>query len=346
MLLVRLIRRRSMTSADSTPLVRAVFILIFYITLFPMRGIHLIERDYTHPPPPLADDEQEKGALDKYRRACSKVGGFVRRRAKRSSSGLDGEASSVEEKLPVPTLDELHKVASTASQRRYPHATFSPLHRQTTSRSIDRSSIREIASAAHAASPADTPGQLASTAPDGPARRRLLQLERDRLRTIVGSPAGSVVDDEITEAGTQSATKEVEVANEKGGTRLSSVGSLDKSAETKAMAEVEDMKEIAEAAEDEEAEEASGVRRFLISVKGFALSLLTPPTISLVAALICALVKPLKAVRETSDPAAAALNADDSPTALYDRSRLQLAPDRARRQSSSRHLTRHRNIHW
>ncbi|PRQ74237.1 Auxin efflux carrier [Rhodotorula toruloides] len=277
----------------------AIFILIFYITLFPMRGIHLIERDYTHPPPPLADDEQEKGALDKYRRACSKVGGFVRRRGKRSGLGLDGEESIVGEKAATPALDELHKVASTASQRRYPQATFSPLHRQTTSRSIDRSSIREIASAAHAASPADTPGQLASTAPDGPARRRLLQLERERLRTIVGSPAGSVVDDEITEVGTQSATKEVEVADEKAGARLNSVGSLDKSAVTKETAKAEDMKEIADAADDEEAEEATGVRRFLISVKGFALSLLTPPTISLVAALVCALVKPLKALFTT-----------------------------------------------
>ncbi|BGP34061.1 Protein M3 [Rhodotorula toruloides] len=279
----------------------AIFILIFYITLFPMRGIHLIERDYTHPPPPLADDEEEKGALDKYRRACSKVGGFVRRRGRGSGSGLDVDVSIAAEKAAMPALDELHKVASTASQRRYPQPTFSPLHRQTTSRSIDRSSIREIASAAHAASPADTPGQLASSAPDGPARRRLLQLEQERLRTIVGSPAGSVVDGETTEVGTQTATKEVEVADEKAGARLSSIGSLDKSAvpKEKETAQVEDMKGIADAADDEDAEEASGVRRFLISVKGFTLSLLTPPTISLVAALICALVKPLKALFTT-----------------------------------------------
>lgn len=309
-----------------------------------MRGIHLIERDYTHPPPPLADDEQEKGALDKYRRACSKVGGFVRRRGKRSGLGLDGEESIVGEKAATPALDELHKVASTASQRRYPQATFSPLHRQTTSRSIDRSSIREIASAAHAASPADTPGQLASTAPDGPARRRLLQLERERLRTIVGSPAGSVVDDEITEVGTQSATKEVEVADEKAGAWLNSVGSLDKSAVTKETAKAEDTKEIADAADDEEAEEATGVRRFLISVKGFALSLLTPPTISLVAALVCALVKPLKAVREPFISGATEV-LTTPPTALYDRSRLQLAPYRTRRQSSSCHPSRHRDLH-
>lgn len=265
-----------------------------------MRGIHLIERDYTHPPPSSADDEQEIGALDRYRRACAKVGHLVRRGGKQSlhsSSEVDNSTSPMDEKTASPLFDELHKVASTASQRRYPQATFSPLHRQTTSRSIDRSSIREIASAAHAASPSDTPGQLANAAPDGPARRRLLQLERDRLRTIVGSPAGSVVDDAITEVGTQSATKEVDVADEKGTARLSSVGSLDKSAGSRGVTDVEDLKVASAAVAEKEEAETSKARRILVSVKGFALSLLTPPTISLVTALICALVKPLKAVR-------------------------------------------------
>ncbi|KPV73630.1 uncharacterized protein RHOBADRAFT_28743 [Rhodotorula graminis WP1] len=211
----------------------SIFILVFYITLFPMRGIHLIERDYTHPARVLSEEEAEA------------------------------------------------------------HAARSPLHslrgigRNTTSRSHDAASIREIAGAAHAASPSDVTGQFAGA---------------PRLKTIAASRATSAVgdeDEEITEVGTQPPDELDRKDMQLAATRSTSAAAI----EEKLSGDEKDGAALSMQGEEEEHEAAERVRprwlRVLVGVKGFALSLLTPPTISLVTALICALVKPLKALFTT-----------------------------------------------
>ncbi|KWU46024.1 auxin efflux carrier, partial [Rhodotorula sp. JG-1b] len=242
----------------------AIFILIFYITLFPLRGLALIQRDYSHPARLLSDEEEvertQRSRLHSLRAAQNRVG----------------------------------KVLS---------ATFAPLHRQTTSRSIDAASVREIAGAAHAASPAETTGQY--SAASGLQHRRPSQgrrAERDvrmqeRLRTIVGSPTGSVIDDEeITEVGTQSGADDpkdsrTELERDSKPRRIDNTDEQD---DKKDFLE-EDGGALSESA-DEDDRRRPPVVRILLGVKNFGLSLLTPPTISLVLALVCALVKPLKAL--------------------------------------------------
>ncbi|GAA5881038.1 hypothetical protein JCM3774_003076 [Rhodotorula dairenensis] len=282
----------------------AIFILIFYITLFPLRGLSLIERDYSHPARLLSDEEEiertQRSRLHSLRAARTRVGEVLRRRRSEGAPGGLSAAESTAEKVEgAPHWVEPHDLARTASLRVPPGpATFSPLHRQTTSRSLDAASVREIAGAAHAASPAETTGQFSGTA--GLQHRRPSQCRRterdlrtrEHLRTIVGSPTGSVIDDgEITEVGTESA--------------------VDDQKDCRAEMERDDQaKRIEEMAEDDDEKddlqgavalsEGDACRPFAMSVllgaKEFGLSLLTPPTISLVVALVCALVKPLKAL--------------------------------------------------
>jgi len=281
---------------------------VFYITLFPMRGIHLIERDYSHPPRVLSEEEAEAHAarspLHSLRGIGRNVGGLVRRRrgGRKGAAGSDEEQGAPEV---AARRDEAEKLAPV-----HPQPTFSPLRRQTTSRSHDAASIREIAGAAHAASPSDVTGQFAGAALTpasetlrrGSFGRRHLRgvvAAEQRLKTIAASRATSTVgddDEEITEVGTQPPDeldrKEMQLA----ATRTSSAPIEEKQSDDEKDGAALSMRD-----DDEEHEAAERVRprlvRVLVGVKGFALSLLTPPTISLVTALICALVKPLKAVR-------------------------------------------------
>ncbi|GAA5891216.1 hypothetical protein JCM8208_002545 [Rhodotorula glutinis] len=283
----------------------SIFILVFYITLFPMRGIHLIERDYTHPARVLSEEEAEAHAarspLHSLRGIGRNVGGLVRRRrgGRKDAAGSDEEqgASSV-----AAGLDEPEKAAPT----------FSPLRRQTTSRSHDAASIREIAGAAHAASPSDVTGRFAG-APVTPASEKLRRgsfgrrhlrgvvAAEQRLKTIAASRATSVVgdeDEEITEVGTQPPDELDRKDMQLAATRSSSAPVEEKQSDDE-----KDDAALSMRDEEEEHEAADRARprwlRVLVGVKGFALSLLTPPTISLVTALICALVKPLKALFTT-----------------------------------------------
>ncbi|GAA5912699.1 hypothetical protein JCM6882_005765 [Rhodosporidiobolus microsporus] len=280
----------------------AIFILVFYITLFPMRGIHLIERDYTHPPKPLEDLEGGDPHASQSSALLRKIGGMVRRR---KGGEATGEPEAEDGKVPGAGL---RKISSTAS-RRDPVPSFSPIHRTTTSRSIDSASVREIAGAAYAAAPSETPEHLSeasAVAPSGGQHHRRgsfgrMQLrqamaERDRLKTIVGSPNGSVVDDDgdITEVGTDrtggmdgSLRKgEGLTAVLTGSTPIKEQESADGKGASKTDAQTE----------PEEEQEKSRAKKVLLSVKGFVLSLATPPTIALVTALVIALVDRLKAL--------------------------------------------------
>ncbi|GAA5859042.1 hypothetical protein JCM8547_003980 [Rhodosporidiobolus lusitaniae] len=288
----------------------SIFILVFYLTLFPMRGIHLIERDYTHPARPLSDFEDnpqaaQSGAL------MRKLGGAIRQRRGKSAKGSDGEVeeSKVEEGEKA-GMAQLNKIASR------PVATFSPLHRTTTARSMDAASVREIASQAYAAAPNQTPEHLSeassSTGGDRVARRgsfgrgqlrlAIPQVERERLKTIVGSPSGSVVDDgDITEVGTE---RTFESGAKEGGGREAGLEAMLTSS-TSVKGETMDEQHGTRSEQEEDGETLQRKRHpamgVLISVKNFCLATATPPTIALVTALICALVNPLKALFTTVD---------------------------------------------
>ncbi|GAA6003888.1 hypothetical protein JCM10207_006453 [Rhodosporidiobolus poonsookiae] len=279
----------------------SIFILVFYVTLFPLRGIHLIERDYSHPPKPLPDVEDGNPGVVQSSILSKKVGAAMRRRkaAARSSSANT-----------LPEVEE--KVASSAPPREEPVATFSPLHRTTTSRSIDAASVRQIAGAAYAAAPSETPEHLseasASTGPSslsrarhgsfGRAQLRQAMAERERLRTIVGSTAGSVVDDDgdITEVGTAK-TDEMGGSLRKGDGLTATRAASTPPPPTLEHEEASE-KVVSRGGEADEGKDKPRSRtvRVLLSIKGFVLSLATPPTIALVSALICALVNPLKAL--------------------------------------------------
>ncbi|BGP42192.1 Protein M3 [Rhodotorula kratochvilovae] len=284
----------------------AIFILVFYITLFPARGIHLIERDYTHPPRELSREEQEeqaaRGPLDNLRGIGRNVSGLVRRRR-----GGRVDASSEEERgaLPKEAVEE-----KPAAPTHFPQATFSPLHRQTTSRSIDAASVREIAGAAHAASPSDVPGRFAGASATpasellrstslGRRQLRGVIAAEQRLRTIAGSRATSTAgdyDEEITEVGTQPPDELDRLERKEVG--LAPTLSSSALEEKREEPEERDAQLASSSVHEEEVVERERPvwQRVLVSVKEFALSLLTPPTISLVTALICALVNPLKAL--------------------------------------------------
>ncbi|GAA6043965.1 hypothetical protein JCM8097_004894 [Rhodosporidiobolus ruineniae] len=272
----------------------SIFILVFYITLFPARGIWLIEADYTHPPKDLGDGAEpgatQSGVLFR------KIGGLVRRRGRKQEKEDEDEKEEV----------DLRRTASTASHPRVP--SFAPIHRTTTSRSIDAASVREIAGAAHAAAPSETPEHLSALSEShsshgrrgsfGRMHLRQAVAERERLKTIVGSPSGSVVgeDDEITEVGTER-TDDLGLSLRKG-----EPGGLTTTMTASTPVQEEDLEKGASRTEKESAGSVRSEKerprwvKVLISVKGFLLSLATPPTISLVTALICALVNPLKAL--------------------------------------------------
>lgn len=77
----------------------SIFILVFYITLFPMRGTLLIERDYTHPPKE-ADDEEAYNVTHwrKIRSAGRGLSTAIRRRGKtRRGDGVSVDVADEKE---------------------------------------------------------------------------------------------------------------------------------------------------------------------------------------------------------------------------------------------------------
>ncbi|GAA6055134.1 hypothetical protein JCM3770_007458 [Rhodotorula araucariae] len=284
----------------------SIFILVFYITLFPARGIHLIERDYTHPPRPLSEEEQAEHAarspLHNLRGLGRNVTGLVRRRR-----GGRVDASSQEERGALPPAKADEEKPTTPAP--FSQATFSPLHRLTTSRSIDAASVREIAGAAHAASPLDVPGGFAGASATpasellrstslGRRQLRGVVTAEQRLRTIAASRATSTAGDydgDITEVGTQP-PDELDRVDRKETGLAPTMSSSEPEEKRPAEGGERDEPSVQDDADEVAERERPAWRRALISLKEFGLSLLTPPTISLVTALICALVNPLKAL--------------------------------------------------
>lgn len=113
----------------------AIFILLFYLTLFPFRGTLLIQRDYTHPPQGM-DDEQlvTEGGWSKVKAASQHVqglSGLVRRRkGGRQQAVVEEEKSEGEQ--PVEAEPPMH-LRSTRS----PPTTFSDLQYVNSLRSSD-----------------------------------------------------------------------------------------------------------------------------------------------------------------------------------------------------------------
>lgn len=150
-----------------------------------------------------------------------------------------------------------------------------------------------MAGAAAAASVEDTgaPGRKVSF---GRGQLRMALAERERLKTIVGSPAHSVFDDEGDETAVGSAI-EAGGAPPSPAQKLAATSSLPPHDPYPPGSEVEPY--------DEEQEISKPLwKRILLGVKEFALSLITPPTISLISALVCALVQKLKSVSLVSLP--------------------------------------------
>lgn len=181
--------------------------------------------------------------------------------------------------------------------------------RQTTTRSIGSASVRELAGTAAAAVVEDTSHHNRKLS-FGRQQLRMAQMERERLKTIVASPAGSVFDDDGETTAVASELEGRERAKLGG---LSSGGLMGRSPsvaeELRAAGEVEEedarRKELSPGTSGQEVEQReqrpkSKAWKIAVGVKNFLSSLATPPTISLVTALVCALVDPLKAVRPTT----------------------------------------------
>ncbi|GAA5954599.1 hypothetical protein JCM21900_006078 [Sporobolomyces salmonicolor] len=297
----------------------AIFILLFYVTLFPLQGIHLIERDYTHPPKPLPSLEDgvagdgEHWRLAKVRAAGRRMTGLVRRHKAGERAG--DAALGVEKVSPGVTGVVVRRASSSRSG---PPPPFTDLRRHITPRLIDSASVRAIASAAHAAAPTQTPDYLtaasaSTTSPSasalalrrssfgrGETLRMHAGLSGEQVKAAVGSTFGEN-DGEITEVGTE----QVEETLGDGGEEAEKVAGAREAfpvtspQTTLGEAELEKEKED-ELSDEEQVDGGRPARawavRVLVGVRGFVRSLLTPPTISLLTALVCALVDRLKAL--------------------------------------------------
>lgn len=154
--------------------------------------------------------------------------------------------------------------------------------RVSTSRSVGQASVRELAGAAVAASVEDT-GEHGRKVSFGRGQLCMALSERERLKTIVGSPHGSVFDDD------GDGDENTAVGTEAGHGALPPHHPFPPGDE-------------AEAPYTEDEHSQAGPpppmwKRILVGCKEFVLSLATPPTISLATALVCALVTKLKCVR-------------------------------------------------
>lgn len=82
---------KGQADADLAVAYVALLILLFYVTLFPLRGTLLIERDYTHPPKDVPDDEEAAAvtrstALARLTNVARKAGAGMRRRRGRDDT--------------------------------------------------------------------------------------------------------------------------------------------------------------------------------------------------------------------------------------------------------------------
>ncbi|SCV71473.1 BQ2448_3061 [Microbotryum intermedium] len=244
----------------------AIFILIFYITLFPMRGTWFIQADYTRVKHSSEDEEEGVGATTGgWAGTREKVIRLIHRRGDARSTKVEAETTqATEEGKPLATERTVDPTRQMAS--------FSELRRQTTSRSIDSHSIRELASTAQAAAVDDTSEHNRKWS-FGRAQLQAAQNERERLKTIMASPAQSVYGDD-----TVLSESDGHVRHTNGGASFEKVSP------------------------SVEHESPSDVRQdgkwvhFCKELRSFVASCITPPTISLVFALVCALVKPVKAL--------------------------------------------------
>ncbi|ORY75966.1 auxin efflux carrier [Leucosporidium creatinivorum] len=272
----------------------SIFILLFYLTLFPFRGTLLIQRDYTHPPKEVEDEENvSKGRWSRVKAASEHVRslpGLVRRRKGGREQAEEGEGTSKAEdgEKEGETAASAAEPGSAMHLRstRSPPTTFSDLQRVTTSRSIGQASVRELAGTAAAASVEDTAEEHQRRASFGRGQLRMALAERERLKTIVGSPAHSVFDDDGADTAVGTSTDVPPSPSRK----------LPSNSLPPHQLFPNGSHEEPPFLEEEVAPPRPLPLRILLGVKEFALSLLTPPTISLVTALVCALVTKLKAL--------------------------------------------------
>ncbi|KAM0790694.1 hypothetical protein ACM66B_004552 [Microbotryomycetes sp. NB124-2] len=261
----------------------SIFILVFYVTMFPLKGTLFISRDYTHPPKEDPDDEEASGMS---RTPFNKLAHAARsglRKRRRQAELEEGKIAAVDDKL------EAAEDEKNASNRlAVPPTGFAPLRRISTSRS-SQPSIRELAGTAAAASVEEgNRGRRPSLSKRHEQFRQALRAQ-EQLRTIVGSPAHSVFDD----AGDEAVTA-VNTNDSRHQTGLESrLGPQAEQADDKL--EMDNSRDSKSEGTDE-SEVKPTWKRILLGARDFILSLATPPTISLLTALVCALVIKLKAL--------------------------------------------------
>lgn len=257
------------------------------ITLFPLGGTRLIQKDYENLPEQDEESAEHigpgpwsrlKSATNHLQNVPSLIKRRVQRRPRPSVNALADELNDDKESPASPPtasnalpessnggFPDLRRVRSS----RQP-AFGTDLRRVATTRSIGGASLRELAGAAAAASFEDT-GELSRKYSMG--RDKRAAEERAKLQTIVGSRPQSVFDDadEITDSG---------IACEP---TTSTLPELKESRK-------EDGRSAAAPPPD------SLAHRVLLASWSFFRSLFTPPTISLISGLVIALVPKLKAI--------------------------------------------------
>lgn len=244
------------------------------MTLFPAGGTFFISSDYTNPPKDEDEEAAEDLARGKWWRVEA-VGARVRRLptlVRRRKGKKTGQESK---EVGAKGL-ELGKTASRikGTTPGEDHPSGAALRRASTSRSHDlrrvvtTASVRELAGTAAAAAFEDTTDHNRRVS-HGRAQRS--ELDRARMQTIQGSRANSAFgDDEGTFRG--------------GSAIDDSPSPTDKTPSSPPLDPTSDPPPL------------SRRRRVFLSVKSFVFSLITPPTIALVSALVFALVIPLKAL--------------------------------------------------
>ncbi|KDE09543.1 hypothetical protein, variant [Microbotryum lychnidis-dioicae p1A1 Lamole] len=229
----------------------AIFILIFYITLFPMRGTWFIQADYTRVKPSSDDEEEEVGANTAgWPGTREKVTHLLNRGRKAQPTCPEAETdlSSGEENVPATerTVDPTRQMA-----------TFSDL------------------STAQAAAVDDTSEHNRKWSFDR-AQLQAAQHERERLKTIMASPAQSVFGDETVEV--SESDGQARRINGDGGASFEKAGPSNEQGSSSSVLQ------------------AGKWVHFAKELNSFVASCITPPTILLVFALVCALVRPVKAL--------------------------------------------------
>ncbi|KAK4057082.1 Protein M3 [Microbotryomycetes sp. JL221] len=276
----------------------AIFILLFFVTMFPLRGTIFIERDYTHPIKSFSSSQdQESATVDKtllIKFATKARDGF---RKRRNAKIVEHDAADKQSETPIDK--DLAETMSASNNTPSPQIGFAPLRRTSTSRS-SQPSIRELAGTAAAASVEEgNRGRRPSKSKH--ERFRMALQAQDKLRTIVGSPAHSVFDDDgqdvIVEAQTTTPVTQQQQQQQQQQRHQLSKQLTDKD-EILAQDDFDQRDQVSKFHDDDtnQQEVNPAWKRVLIVIKDFLASLATPPTISLLTALVCALVAKLKAL--------------------------------------------------